>query len=267
MEQALAQHVVARLGVARRATPDVDDLCRIYAAWCEAVPFDNVLKLVYLAEGRGGLLPGSASDEFFRTWLEHRTGGTCWAGNGALYDLLTAIGFEAERALATMLARPDVTSPNHGSVVVSVGGERWIVDASILSGRPLRLSAPDEPAGDDLPRLEWHEGKPHVIWRSLSAPQGFPCRIERIGVEPAEWEALHQRTAAGGPFNTALNARVLRGATSVGFAAGRRFAFDSAGTLTVERRDRQGRDRFLVEELGISPALVARLPDDQPADA
>ena len=270
MDLVLAKDVLRQLGVAPAlggSTRGLDDLRLIYAAWCEAVPFDNVLKMIHIAESRDGPLPGSTAEDFFGSWLEHGTGGTCWAGNGALHDLLSAVGFEVERAVATMLPSATAISPNHGSVVVTIDGERWITDASILSHDPIHITAPDECVGDDLPRLEWRDGKPNVVWRSLSVARGFPCRFERIGVGADEWDALHQRTAAGGPFNTALSARVLRGSTPIGFTAGQRFAFDANGTLTVEERDREGRDRFLVEELGISGALVARLPDDRPFDA
>src|SRR5258707_14482929 len=158
MDAGLTEDVLERLGVAglaNRPTPDVADLRRVYAAWCEAVPFDNVLKMIHIAEGRGGLLPGSTAEDFFASWLEHGTGGTCWAGNGALHDLLAAAGFDVEHATATMLTRPEVVLPNHGSVVVTLGAERWITDASILSGRPIRLTALDAPsAGNDLPRVE-----------------------------------------------------------------------------------------------------------------
>src|SRR5688572_175456 len=97
--------VLARLGV-DRPEPDLAGLRRVYAAWCQRVPFDNVLKLVHLAAGRAGPLPGSTADDFFRSWLAHGAGGTCWAGNGALHDLLAALGFAATRATATMLSTP-----------------------------------------------------------------------------------------------------------------------------------------------------------------
>lgn len=270
MDQALTEDALRQLGVAPAldgSTAGLDDLRLIYAAWCAAVPFDNVLKMIHIAESRDGPLPGSTAEDFFGSWLEHGTGGTCWAGNGALHELLAAVGFEVERAVATMLPSATTISPNHGSVVVTIDGERWIADASILSNDPIQITTPDERVMKDLPRLEWRDGKPNVIWRSLSAPQGFPCRFERIGVGADEWDALHQRTAAGGPFNTALSARVLRDSTPIGFTAGQRFAFDADGALTGEARDREGRDRFLSEELGLSGALVARVPDERSLDA
>ena len=61
--------------------PDLAGLRTVYAAWCGAVSFDNVLKLIHTAEERPGPLPGSTAESFFAAWLEHGTGGTCWAGN------------------------------------------------------------------------------------------------------------------------------------------------------------------------------------------
>ena len=87
--------------------PDLDGLRAVYAAWCGAVAFDNVLKLIHLADERSGPLPGSTAESFFEAWLEHGTGGTCWSGNGALHDLLEALGFDVARAIATMLSSPE----------------------------------------------------------------------------------------------------------------------------------------------------------------
>lgn len=265
MRGALIERVLERLAVERPA-PDLGGLRRVYDAWCQAVPFDNVHKLLHLAERRPGPLPGSTPEAFFAAWLSDGTGGTCWAGNGALHALLVGLGFAAERAAGTMLVGPDTPGPNHGSVVVSLAEGRYLVDASILSGAPLRLPEPGEPADLEapLPRIEWLGEHPVVRWRTVRDPQGFLCRIERVGLPAAEWDERHQRTAAGSPFNTALSVRARRGPGTIGFGLGQRFAFDARGALSVEPRDRAGRDRFLVQELGVSPALVARLPDDLP---
>jgi N-hydroxyarylamine O-acetyltransferase len=261
-EQVVA--VTARLEV-DPPEPDLAGLRAVYEAWCGAVPFDNVLKLIHIAEGRPGPLPGSATADFFAAWLEHGTGGTCWAGNAALHDLLEALGFDVVRATATMLASPDVRGPNHGTVIVAVEGERWIADASILSGEPIRIPAAGEhTAAGPLPRFEWLDRRPAVVWRTLAAPDGFRCRIDRVDVNTAEWDALHQRTAGWGPFNYQLNARVMRGDTSLGFSSGQWFVFGADGALSASPLGREARIRFLVEELGISEELADRVPDDRP---
>ena len=258
--------VIEKLGV-DRPTPSLDGLRTVYAAWCEAVPFDNVLKLLHLGEGLTRPLPGSTSKSFFEAWLRHGTGGTCWAGNGALHDLLEALGFDVAPALATMLSAPGVVGPNHGTVIATVEGDRWIVDASILSGEPIRYPKPkDARAVEPLPASVWSGGKPTVLWRTLAAPEGFPCRIDRLRADAEEWDALHQRTAVWSPFNFALNVRTLRGAASVGIASGMRFTIDRSGPLSTARIDRDERIRFLVEEVGISEEIASRVPDDRPTE-
>lgn len=263
-EQAVA--VLERLGVEPPPRLDVGGLRTVYAAWCGAVPFDNVLKLIHISEGRAGPLPGSTADGFFDAWLEYGVGGTCWAGNGALHDLLEALGFDVTRALATMLPSPGITGPNHGTVIVAVGGDQWIADASILSGAPIRMTAPREAQpGGRLPRFEWLDGSPAVVWQALPAPAGFPCRIDLIGASTVEWDALHQRTGAWSPFNFELSARLMKGDASVGISAGQRFRFAADGTLAVTQLDRSERVRFLVQEIGISEELAGQIPDDRPA--
>lgn len=245
--------------------PDLAGLRTVYEAWCRGVPFDNVLKLIHTAAKRPGPLPGSTTESFFAAWLEHGTGGTCWAGNAALHDLLEALGFEVERAIATMLSSPEARGPNHGTVIVTVEGERWIADASILSGEPIRIPAAGEPATSaPLPRFEWLDGRPAVIWRMLRAPEGFPCRVDRVGALAGEWDEWHQRTGAWSPFNYQLNVRVMRDGASLGVSAGHRFVFDAGGSLSASELDRHERVRFLVEEIGIAEGIAVQVPDDRP---
>jgi N-hydroxyarylamine O-acetyltransferase len=256
--------VLERLGIDRPPT-DLAGLRAVYAAWCAAVPFDNVLKLIHTAERRPGPLPGSTADSFFGDWLAWGAGGTCWAGNGALHGLLEALGFDVERAIATMMPSTETTAPNHASVVVNLEGERWIADASILSGEPIRIPASGEPATNGpMPRFEWLDGKPAVIWRTLRAPDGFPCRIERIGAEAAECDALHRQSGVWSPFNFELSARLMRGRTVIGVSPGERFAIGEDGTISASQLDRAGRLEFLVEELGVSEEIARRVPHDRP---
>ena len=233
--------VLEKLGVERPA-PDLDGLRAVYAAWCGAVAFDNVLKLIHLADERSGPLPGSTAESFFEAWLEHGTGGTCWSGNGALHDLLDALGFDVARAIATMLSSPEAREPNHGSVIATVEGERWIVDASILSGEPIRIPDAGEPAGDGpLPRFEWLDSPPCRRLAYGDRPRGLPVpdradrgRRDRMGRAPpaherlepvqlpaqregaAEWNERRRRPGRalhGGSGRLGLVARARRGRT------------------------------------------------------
>lgn len=257
--------VLERLGVDEPAA-DRAGLERVYAAWCQSVPFDNVLKRLWLEERWPGRLPGSTPVDFFRDWLEYRTGGTCWAGNGALFALLRELGFRVELGAATMLATPDTPGPNHGTVVVRLEADRFVVDASILSGAPLRLPEPGETTTPPtwLPAVQILEGRTAIVWRTVRAPEGFPCRIERIGLGEDEWDALHQHTGTWSPFNYATSARLNRGADAVGYGAGQIYRIPRAGQVAAEAGDRAAMIRFLVEVLEIDGGVAGRLPEDRP---
>jgi N-hydroxyarylamine O-acetyltransferase len=255
--------VLARLGV-ERPSLDHEGLRSVYGAWCRSVPFDNTRKLIHLAEGLDGPLPGSTAEDFFDGWLRLGTGGTCWAGNGALHDLLEVLGFEVERGIATMLVRRDAPVANHGTVIVTIDGRRYVADASILSGVPLALlEEGDLPKPGPLPRLEWVDGKPAVMWRMVRAPDGFPCRIDRIGAGADEFDERHRRTRDWSPFNYMLTARLVRGGTSIGIEAGQRFVLTTRG-LEAAPIEGEERARYLAEELGIDPSVAARVPPDRP---
>jgi N-hydroxyarylamine O-acetyltransferase len=264
MRDAQVAAVLARLGV-EDPEPDLDGLRAVYRAWCRSVSFDNVLKLIHLSEGADGPLPGSTAEGFFDAWLVHGTGGTCWSGNGALHALLDALGFDVQPVIATMLSSPQATEPNHGSVVATVEGDRWLVDASILSSSPLLVPAAGTRPGDGpLPRFEWLDGRPAVLWRTPGAPDGFHCRIEQIGAGLEEWDRRHQRTRTWSPFNHRLNVRLVSGESTVGVASGRRYRIEPDGRVWQQELDPDGRARFLVEVVGVSEEVAARVPDDRP---
>jgi N-hydroxyarylamine O-acetyltransferase len=263
MRRATVAAVLDRLGV-DPPSRDLAGLRSLYAAWCQGVPFVNVLKMIHVAEGRRDPLPGFTAESCFEDWLACGGGGTCWAGNGALHELLVALGFDARRAIATMMPS-HAPAPNHGSVVVGLEGKRWIADASTLTGEPIRIPAAGESAGaGPLPRFEWLDGKPSVVWRTFRMPDGFPCRIERIGVDDAEWDALHRASGVWSPFNFELSARVMRGATTIGVSPGQRFAIAADGSVSGSPQDHAARRRFLIEELGMSERIAVCLPDDRP---
>ena len=137
LPNALVESVLEKLGLAAAPAVDRAGLESLYHAWCRSVPFDNLQKLIHIRSGSAEPLPGDTPEEFFEAWLAHGTGGTCWAGNGALASLLAALGFAARRAIATMLVAPNLP-PNHGSVSAAAARRscsRW------LSSLPLWLDS------------------------------------------------------------------------------------------------------------------------------
>jgi hypothetical protein len=149
-------------------------------------------------------------------------------------------------------------------VIVTIEDRRYVTDASILSGEPLPLLEDGEPPRPGpLPRLDWVDGRPAVMWRMVRAPQGFPCRIDRIGAGADEFDELHRRTRDWSPFNYMLTARLMRAQTSIGIEAGQRFVIREPGldAIPIEGEERV---RYLADELGIDPLVAARVPPDRP---
>ncbi|MGH0028943.1 MAG: arylamine N-acetyltransferase [Myxococcota bacterium] len=261
----LRERVLARLGVARPRA-DEDGLREVYAAWCRRVPFDNVRKRIHVHAGRQEALPGDEPAGFFEDWLADGTGGTCWAGNGALHALLTSLGFDATRGIGTMLVVPDVP-PNHATVGVDLRGRRWLVDASILHGEPLLLDAERETSVEHPAfgvRCTPDGERWRVRWRPLHLPDGMDCRIERFGATADEYRTLHEATRAWSPFNYQLSARLVAGDAVVGVGFGARGEIRSDGSMEGGALDDAGRRRTLCDVLGMSTRIAKDLPDDVP---
>jgi N-hydroxyarylamine O-acetyltransferase len=260
----LLEQVLDRLGLPDRTPVSLDGLGALYAAWCRRVPFDNVQKIIHLRGGHPGPLPGDDPATFFSAWLAHGTGGTCWAGHGALHALLVALGFAARRGIGTMLVSPNAP-PSHGTVLVDVDGSRYVVDASILHGAPLALSVDrstsiDHPAWGVQCRTE--DGAWHIRWRPLHTPDGIDCRLDFLNATLADFRDYHERTRAWSPFNYELHIRRNLGDRVVGITRGERVELDPSGAVRRTPLNADGRVRVLVEELGLSEEIATRLPPD-----
>lgn len=265
LQDALVDAVLGRLDFSGRPEPTLAGLRSIYSAWCGRVPFDNMRKLIHVRRGDLGPLPGDTAVDFFESWLRFGTGGTCWAGNGALCALLGSLGFNATRAVGTMLTAPHLP-PNHGSVTVDWEGRRYLVDASILHGEPLLLDAAGASAGNAAwgANCDRHLGHWVVRWRPLHKLDGLDCRIDEFDATAASFHQRHEKSRSWSPFNFELYLRLNRGTAVTGIAFGRRIDLDDNGHATQWPMDGHARVRFLIEEIGINEEIVHALPLDIP---
>jgi arylamine N-acetyltransferase len=265
LPSALVDEVLAQLGLDRRPSPDLEGLAALYAAWCARVPFDNLRKLVHVHREPPGPMPGGDAEDFFRGWLRYGTGGTCWAGNGALERLLSSLGFDATRGLGTMVVAQCIP-PNHGFVTVEIDGTRHLVDASMLHGTPVPLR--DTPTSVDHPawglRAERVDGTWHVHWRPASHSGGLVCRLDALVHRDDDFAARYERTRGWSPFNYAAYILAHRNGGTETLANGKRITVAADGTITEREIDDAERRRTLVEVFGISETLVSALPPDMP---
>jgi N-hydroxyarylamine O-acetyltransferase len=222
--------------------------------------------LIHVHNHAPGPLPGDDATEFFEAWLTYGTGGTCWAGHGALHALLVSLGFQASRGMGTMLVAPHIP-PNHGTVLVTWDEMRYVVDASILHGEPLRLDA-SMPTGVTHPawgvQCSMRDGHWYIRWRPIHMPDGLDCRLDYLHVTRETFRERHEQTRPWSPFNYELYARLHCGEAVVGTTGGQRVELNGAGGVVYRRLAGDDRIRLLVDELGMQEEIVHRLPPDTP---
>ena len=262
----LLERVLTKLGLSDRPAPTLDGLQTLYAAWCRKVPFDNVRKLIHIHNHDPGPLPGDDATDFFEAWLTYGTGATCWAGNGALYTLLVSLGFHASRGMGTMLVAPHIP-PNHGTVLVAYDETRYVVDASMLHGEPLRLD-PDTPTGVTHPawgvQCSTRDGYWHIRWHPAHMLDGLDCRLDHLHVTRETFRERHEHTRPWSPFNYELYARLICGEAVVSTTGGQRVELNGTGGVVRRHLEGDDRIRLLVDELGMQEEIVQRLPLDTP---
>jgi len=267
LSAALVRRILDKLELEVPA-PDLPGLRAIYYAWCRNVPFDNALKLIDVQGRAPGPLAGSKPEAFFENWLQFGSGGTCWSGNGGLYALLKALGFAASRGVGTMLVAPDLP-PNHGTVVVDIADDRFLVDASILHSEPLLLEEANRVGTGARTRawdvrLHCEDGQFRVNWLPLHMAGGLDCRLDYTDATLEDFEQRYEATRDWSPFNYELHVRVIRGDRVLGIAQGKRVEINSAGKFQTTPLHAADRVDVLVEELGIHPDLARRIPADTP---
>ena len=261
----LTVEILSQLGLKKKPKADLGGLEEIYSAWCHHVPFDNIQKLLHLKSQSPLPLPGDDPTDFFQQWIKVGTGGTCWACSTALYSLLKTHGFKVYLGAATMLVAPNLP-PNHGTIIVDIEGKHFLVDSSMMHDSPLRLDT----NATTIQHQAWglngtlRDMKWQFHWRPLHMLSGCVCRLDEIDVSAQYFRRCHEQTRVWGPFNYSVYTRINRSNCVTGLAYGYKIDIDSLGNIKRKPIDRTERNRFLIEEMGISDELVANLPLDKP---
>lgn len=264
LSQDLLERVLLKLGINDRPKTDLSGLKQIYRAWCQHVPFDNSRKLIHRHQKSSAALPGSDEIDFFESHLKWGTGGTCWAGNGALQLLLAELGYSAVRGVATMLVAPHLP-PNHGTVIVKLDNLDYLVDASILQIEPIKLAEEALPS-DTVPWVKdryLKDGHWHINWVPMHRQNLLDCRVDYYPAKQDDFIDFHERTRDWSPFNFELNSRKAFTNKMTGICFGQKAVIDEEG-LKLTEISKKERDEFLVEVIGLHPELVAQIPEDSP---
>jgi arylamine N-acetyltransferase len=265
--------VLAKLDIASGPTLDLFGLNRLYAAYSSRVPNDNVQKRIWLTGDRATPVTGGDPNRFFDDWLDHGTGGTCFAANGALCALLRAIGFDARRISGSVLMEGIEQDGNHGSVTVRLDGTEYLVDAQLAAFKALPL----------VPGVFASTGEGIHDIRAVPVPQGFDVywypganrhkplimrpNLEMGTVDHEYFLAqyalstlAHRRRS---PFNDALFVgRHFPGSILI-VSRNSRIEVSSENIVSKSEITLAERARILIDVLGISERAVNAIPPDQ----
>lgn len=254
IDPTLCKQILRRLGLSSAPSAGLEGLCTVYRAWCSEVPFENTRKMAALRRSTGAPLPGGDARDFFESWLESGTGGTCWPTSNALYGLLVSLGFEARRSAGCMR---DLGIVNHGTVVVTVRGRAWLADSSLLSNVPLPLDGSVFIHDDPIFRAEVErDGSTYVVW-SHTPPnsQALPCRLSMDVVSHTFYLARYEESRQRSAFNQRLYARRNRSNEMVILFGNTRYAKTAEG---VESRVLSPKElcAALETDIGLSAAVI-----------
>jgi arylamine N-acetyltransferase len=254
LASSLQQEVLRRLGFPKMPAANLEGLRAIYYAWCQNVPFDNVRKTIVLRTKPHLPLPGGQSEDFFDSWLNNGTGGTCWPTSNALFELVRSLGFETRRVTGAMR---DLGIVNHASVKVTIQGRDWLVDSSLLCNVPLPLNHETFVHDDPVFSAEVEfEDATHVIW-SHTPPNStyLPCRLANGSTSLAGYLAQYEQSRERSPFKQRLYARRNRQGEMVVVVGNTRYSKTAAG---VESRDlsRSELCQALHDDIGLSEQII-----------
>lgn len=265
----LVDEVLVALGLDGPPARDREGLGSLYRHWCRSVPFDNTLKLIALHGGSTGPLPGMDAEAFLRHWLGHGTGGTCWPSNNALHELATAFGFPSRLVAASMM---DSGVASHGTCVVTIEGADWLIDSSMLTDDPLRLSVDSTTTIDHGVFTTSAEPVAEGWLFRFSLPYAvatMPCRtIAPTAVSHEFCVERFESSREMSPFNLQPSTRRNDDEGVVSYGGGKRYRRTVGG---VAESDLVGDDLYeaLHDEFGFSEEIVARLasvlPEPGPA--
>jgi len=171
---------------------------------------------------------------------------------------LRACGFDVRRISASMTDRND---HNHGSLIIRLGGEELLVDSSILNEAPIPLVRDRAHALDDAVHpVRIEPGAPGLLihWGRSGSTDTMPCRLMNDPVDEVFYLERYEISRGYSVFNEALYARRNFPGRLVSYFGRTRFEKTAAGVTSRELPLAELRTA-LVEELGISAEIVARL--------
>jgi N-hydroxyarylamine O-acetyltransferase len=265
----LVERVLAKLGLKNKPTLDLAGLNQLYAAISGSIPFDNIQKRIWFAGDRKQPVTGGDPREFFENWVRHGTGGTCWPGNGGMFALAHALGFQARRMAGSVIVANYPAGANHGSVLVTLDGIDYVFDHTFGAFKVVPVILGNRAsAGTGIHNIEvipvdgGFEIFFHLGWTGDAL--AFRTEPEHDPVDHSFFLARYDNASRVGFFNDTLliTRRFANSIVTIGRM--NKIVISADGVLTKTELTTAQRDEALVQELGLSPEVVSMIPPDVP---
>lgn len=255
------------IGFERDPGPDLATLNRIYKFWSRDIGYDNILKHIHVDERRSGAFAVMDPNMFIELWIKHGTSGSCWPSSEALYGVLAIAGFQPERIAGRMRECNDPMDPNHGAIIVHLDGKRLYVDPGVGAEEALEL-VPGKPNRTASAAFGiWDEGDGHVWWRPGHSRRAIQVVMDLDRLSYEFFADRYEKTKEYSLFNTALYVRRNRDDGILTYSCGTILRVDPQGILTAEPINDGDIPAFLIDQMGLSEEIAARVPikDDEGA--
>jgi arylamine N-acetyltransferase len=254
------EQTMERLGFASPVKTTLEGLNQFYKAWCRSIGYDNVLKRIHIEEEHTGPFPVMDPNDFLTQWMRHGTSGSCWPSGEAMRGMLVHCGFEVERVAGQMLECNDPMNPNHGALRVWLDGLEYHVDPGIGAEDALPVIAERETATPSQAYGVWSSGDGHVWWRPGHSRRAIEVVMELRGLSGEFFANRYEMTKEFSLFNTTLYVRRNKDNGILTYGRGNVLRVDPEGVLTAEPIEQGSIPAFLVEQMGLSEEIVARVP-------
>ncbi|MFI9811762.1 arylamine N-acetyltransferase [Saccharothrix variisporea] len=254
------------LGLPDAPAPSWSHVTALYRRWCQRVPFDNFLIRTAIA-GVPRRVPGMAPPEFLSTAMTLGVGNLCMEAADALCAVLRAHGYRVSVGLCQIGGDSGTLRVNHTTVVLHWGGERFVLDTTLLTGEPIALVDGHHLVTPVLPHAVRDLGG---LWEiaTVTAVGKKPKVIRLLAVveQTSVCDALYQ--SLQGPDYWAANRRFfiqLHEDDALLTFSGDTLYRTTADDVASRRIGADERTRVLTDVFGVSAALAPTLPaDDRP---
>ena len=260
LKESTFEKVMERFGYSEKPEPSLSTLNNIFKKWCRLVGYDNVLKRIHIEENHAGPFPVMNSNDFLENWMKHGTSGSCWPSSEALFGVLVHAGFCPERVAGQMLECNDPMDPNHGALIVHLEGAEYYTDPSIVSEEVLKLEKGIASKTRSKAFGIWNTGDGHVWWRPGHSRVAIEIETKLRELSNDFFSYRYEKTKEFSLFNTTLYVRRNCNDGIVTYGRGNILRVDTEGELTAEPIENKDMADFLINNMGLSEEIVARVP-------